>query len=172
MADAAERGHQAADRTANPGRPRPVREPSSDNDSAEPIEMPAPTEADGRRGMRPTSLFVAKAAAKTGAELTRNRPSIPPIRAESPAAGISGAALYLGFPLSPSGDFVLERPCLFRVLHYLRTATSPSEFSEWKDVTWSFPHGAFIEAACFQFHHFGLLPDRCRWSEGGTARRV
>src|SRR5438132_12349866 len=59
------------------GRPRPVSDPSSDNASAKPMEMPAPIDA-----ARPTRnasqlLRVANAAANTGASVDTD-PSINP----------------------------------------------------------------------------------------------
>ena len=61
------------------GEPRPVSEPSSDIASAMPIEMPAPTEAASPTRKVSWLLWVAKAAANSGASVDTD-PSIRPAR--------------------------------------------------------------------------------------------
>ena len=68
VADAADRGHQAADRAAHERAPRPVRLPLSDSASAKPIEMPAPIEA-----ARPTRKAFQTAGGEGGGEHRRQR---------------------------------------------------------------------------------------------------
>src|ERR1700736_4014369 len=60
-----------------PGAPRPVNEPSSDNASAKPMEMPAPTEAPIPTRKVAQVSCVAKAAANSGARV-ETEPSINP----------------------------------------------------------------------------------------------
>ena len=61
------------------GEPRPVSEPSSDSASAKAIEMPAPTEAAMPTRKVAQVLWVAKAAANSGASVD-TEPSISPAR--------------------------------------------------------------------------------------------
>src|SRR6266550_3504169 len=59
------------------GDPRPVSDPSSDSDSANPIDIPAPNEAANPTRNASQLLCVAKAAAKSGASVETD-PSINP----------------------------------------------------------------------------------------------
>ena len=59
------------------GRPRPVRLPSSDNASAKPMLMPAPSDAARPTAKASQVFFVAKAAANTGASV-ETEPSMSP----------------------------------------------------------------------------------------------
>ena len=61
------------------GVPRPVSEPSSEAASAKPMEMPAPTEAAMPTRKVSQVLWVAKAAANSGASV-ETEPSISPAR--------------------------------------------------------------------------------------------
>src|SRR5947208_1279134 len=77
VTEPADRGHhpQIAPRTS--GAPRPVSEPSSESASAKPMEMPAPTDAASPTRNVSHVLWVAKAAAKSGASVD-TEPSISP----------------------------------------------------------------------------------------------
>src|SRR5579862_817258 len=59
------------------GDPLPVKDPSSDSDSANPIEIPAPTEAASPTRNASQLLCVANAAANNGASVDTD-PSISP----------------------------------------------------------------------------------------------
>src|SRR5271170_1005617 len=59
------------------GRPRPVSDPSSEAASANPIEMPAPTDAAKPTRNASQLILVANAAANTGAKVDTD-PSINP----------------------------------------------------------------------------------------------
>src|SRR5262245_62643728 len=61
------------------GAPRPVSEPSSESASAKPMEMPAPTDAASPTRNVSHVLWVAKAAANSGASV-ETEPSISPAR--------------------------------------------------------------------------------------------
>src|SRR5260370_40479782 len=64
----------------NQGEPRPVSEPSSDCDSENPIEMPAPTDAANPTRNAFQLFWKAKAAANSGASVEID----PSIRPKSP----------------------------------------------------------------------------------------
>src|SRR5271166_1841485 len=76
------------------GVPRPVRLPSSDNASAKPMLIPAPSDAARPTAKASQVFFVANAAAKTGASV-ETEPSINPAspgcticKTEEPAFGL------------------------------------------------------------------------------------
>ena len=98
------------------GAPRPESLPSSDKASAKPIEMPAPIEAASPTRKAFQELWVAKAAAKTGASVD-TEPSIRPTRPgwmicrtnrrRSFSASAPRAEVVEDLLLEPGGDLVV-----------------------------------------------------------------
>ena len=143
---------QTAPRTN--GAPRPVSEPSSDNASAKPMEMPAPIAAASPTRNVAQVLWVAKAAANSGASVD-TEPSISPA---SPGctycstnmrrAVSSSAARALGSIFSPSScaSFSCLSSAAARRVSRSRTALVVRRFG-----------GAPVEPRGLEFHLLGEL---------------
>src|SRR5947209_14367664 len=79
----------------NQGEPRPVSEPSSDCDSENPIEIPAPTDAASPTRKAFQLFWKAKAAATAARELRSTHPSDQGVQAAQPAAKTISDVIHL-----------------------------------------------------------------------------